>query len=113
MIGTGRRVAITGYGVVAPCGIGKDAYWKGLLGPGVTGSNSIYITDWDPLPYFDNPKEARRSDRVEQFSLAAAKEAMAQAGDVGVDPSRFGVVFATGVGGLNTLEEQAWVYQEK
>ena len=61
----GRRVAITGLGVVAPCGIGKDAYWNGLMGPGITNSRSLEITDWDAQPYFDSPKDARRADRVE------------------------------------------------
>ena len=50
---------------------------------------------------------------VEQFGLAAAAEAFAQAGDVGVDPSRFGVVVGTGVGGLSTLEEQVQIRLEK
>lgn len=113
MIGAGHRVAITGYGVVAPCGIGKEAYWNGLLGPGVTGTKSVEIADWDPSPYFANPKEARRADRVEQYALAAAVEAFAQAGDVGVDPARFGTIFATGIGGLHTLEEQVQVRLEK
>ncbi len=113
MIGAGHRVAITGYGVVAPCGIGKDAYWKGLLGPGLTNTRSTQIADWDPLPYFDNPKEARRADQVEQYALAAAAEAFAQAGDTGVDPARFGTIFATGIGGLHTLEEQVQVRLEK
>lgn len=103
---TGRRVAVTGYGVVAPCGIGRDAYWRGLLGPAASGGRTTSIVDWDPLPWFDNPKEARRADRVEQFGVAAAAEALAQAGDVGADPERFGVVVGTGVGGLGTLEEQ-------
>lgn len=113
MQGQGHRVAVTGYGVVAPCGIGKDAYWQGLLGPGVTGKKSVEIADWDPSPWFDNPKEARRADRVEQYALAAAAEAFAQAGDTGVDPSRFGTIFATGIGGLHTLEEQVQVRLEK
>jgi 3-oxoacyl-[acyl-carrier-protein] synthase II len=113
MIGAGHRVAVTGYGVVAPCGIGKEAYWKGLLGPGVTGTKSVEIADWDPPPWFDNPKEARRADRVEQYALAAAAEAFAQAGDIGADPGRFGTIFATGIGGLHTLEEQVQVRLEK
>lgn len=113
MHGQGHRVAVTGYGVVAPCGIGKDAYWRGLLGPGVTGTKSVEIADWDPSPWFDNPKEARRADRVEQYALAAAAEAFAQAGDVGVDPARFGTIFATGIGGLHTLEEQVQVRLER
>lgn len=113
MQGLGHRVAITGLGVVAPCGIGKDSYWKGLLGPGLTDRKYIEIEDWDPLPYFDNPKDARRADRVEQFALAAASEAFAQAGDIKVDPARFGTIFATGIGGLHTLEEQVLVRAEK
>jgi 3-oxoacyl-[acyl-carrier-protein] synthase II len=109
MKGAGRRVAITGYGVVAPSGIGKKAFWDGLNGPGITGSRSIEIEEWDPLPYFDNPKDARRADRVEQFALAAAAEAFEHAGTPTVEPDRFGTIFATGVGGLRTNEEQITV----
>jgi 3-oxoacyl-[acyl-carrier-protein] synthase II len=108
-----RRVAITGLGVVAPCGIGADAFWQGLLGPGVTSGRSTEIAEWDPSPWYATPKEARRADRVEQFAIAAAAEAWAQAGDVGVEPARFGTIFATGVGGLHTLEEQIEVRMEK
>jgi 3-oxoacyl-[acyl-carrier-protein] synthase II len=113
MDGRGRRVAITGYGVVAPCGIGKGAFWRGLIGPGVTGTKSVRIDDWDPLPYFASPKEARRADRVEQFAIAAAAEAFQQSGTPDVDPARFGTIFGTGVGGLHTQEEQHTNYMEK
>ncbi|MFM9225387.1 MAG: beta-ketoacyl-[acyl-carrier-protein] synthase family protein [Actinomycetota bacterium] len=113
MNGSGHRVAITGYGVVAPCGLGKEAYWKGLLGPGVTGTKSVEIAEWDPSPWYASPKESRRADRVEQYAIAAATEAFAQAGEIGVDPSRFGTIFATGIGGLHTLEEQVQVRLEK
>ena len=114
MRGTGRRVAVTGLGVVAPCGLGKDAYWAGLLGPGISGGvKSVEIADWDSSPYYDSPKEARRADLVEQFALAAATEALEQAGELSVDPSRIGTIFATGVGGLHTLEEQVGVRMEK
>ncbi len=109
----GRRVAITGLGVVATCGLGRDAFWTGLLGPGTNGGRSVRIEDWDPSPFFDSPKDARRADRVEQFGLGAAAEALLQAGDVGVDPSRFGVVIGTGIGGLTTLEEQVEVRLSK
>lgn len=109
----GRRVAVTGLGVVAPCGIGRSDYWNGLLGPGATSGRVINVADWDPSPYFDSPKDARRADRVEQFGLAAAAEAFAQSGDVGVDPARFGVVVGTGIGGLGTLEEQVQIRLEK
>jgi 3-oxoacyl-[acyl-carrier-protein] synthase II len=113
MQGAGHRVAITGYGVVAPCGIGKEAFWKGLLGKGFSGSRSIEVQDWDPLPYFESPKDARRSDRCEQFALAAAGEAIAQSGSLPYDPSRIGTIFGTGIGGLRTLEEQVITRVEK
>ena len=112
----GRRVAVTGLGVVAPAGIGVDDFWSGLLGPGTTGGVATEIDDWDPSPYFESPKHSRRADRVEQFALAAAGEAFDMAGGtdaIGVDPSRFGTIFATGVGGLHTLEDQILLGAEK
>lgn len=109
----GRRVAITGYGVVAPCGIGKQAFWAGLNGPGITSGRTIEIAEWDPSPYYDNPKESRRADKVEQFAVAAAAECFADAGRPDVDPARFGTIFATGVGGLRSTEEQIEVLIEK
>jgi len=113
MDGRGRRIAVSGLGVIAPCGLGRDAFWNGLLGPGITSGRSTEITDWDPTPWYDSPKEARRADRVEQFAVAAAAEAFEQAGDVGVDPGRFGTIFATGVGGLHTLETQVELRLDK
>ncbi len=112
-----RRVAVTGLGVVAPAGLGVDAFWSGLLGPGISdGRQSVEIDDWDPTPYFESPKHARRADRVEQFALAAAGEAFDRAGGVdaiGVDAARFGTIFASGIGGLRTLEEQVITRVEK
>ncbi|HAP76948.1 MAG TPA: beta-ketoacyl synthase [Acidimicrobiaceae bacterium] len=113
MRGVGRRVAITGYGVVAPCGIGKEAFWAGLNGPGLSSGRSIEVPDWDPSPYYANPKESRRADRVEQFAVAAAQECFEHAGRPDVDPSRFGVVVGTGVGGLRSIQEQIEVLIEK
>ena len=112
----GRRVAVTGLGVVAPAGVGAENFWNGLNGPGATSGRFIGIENWDPSPYFDGPKQARRADRNEQFALAAAAEAFEQVGGVdgvGVDPTRFGTIFATGVGGLHTLEEQIQIRLEK
>jgi 3-oxoacyl-[acyl-carrier-protein] synthase II len=74
---------------------------------------SIEVQDWDPLPYFDSPKDARRSDRCEQFALAAAGEAITQSGSLPYDSSRIGTIFGTGIGGLRTLEEQVIVRFEK
>lgn len=106
-----RRVAVTGVGVVAPCGIGVEAFWQGLLGPAPEGLRRI--EDWDPLPWFDNPKEARRTDRFAQFALAAATEALAQSGELEGDPLRNGTWIGTGIGGLTTLEEQVLVREHK
>jgi 3-oxoacyl-[acyl-carrier-protein] synthase II len=113
MHGAGRRVAITGFGVVAPCGIGRKAFWDGLNGPGITDHRSIEVADWDPLPFFNNPKEARRADRVEQFAVAAAAEAFEHAGRPAAESHRFGTIFATGVGGLRSTEEQIEVLLAK
>jgi 3-oxoacyl-[acyl-carrier-protein] synthase II len=71
------------------------------------------VEDFDPAPYFDSPKDARRTDRFAQFALAAATMAVEQAGDLGVNPARAGVTLGTGVGGLHTLEEQILVYYQK
>ena len=104
-----RRVAVTGLGVVAPAGIGTKDFWAGLNGPSAPQGRTIVFEDWDPSPYFDSPKQSRRADRVEQFALAAAGQAFDHVGGVdaiGIDASRFGTIFATGVGGLHTLEEQ-------
>ncbi len=102
---TRRRVAVTGVGVVATCGIGKEAFWSGLFATPADGTRR-QVEDWDPLPYFDNPKDARRSDRFSQFALAATAEALAQSGDFGIDHARIGVLIGTGIGGIITNEEQ-------
>lgn len=99
-----RRVAVTGIGVVAPCGVGVDAFWEGLCSPAPVGPR--VLKDWDASRYFDNPKELRRTDRFTQFALAAADEALAQAGELGLDPARLGTFIGTGVGGIETLETQ-------
>ena len=107
MRGSGRRVAITGLGVVAPCGVGRDAFWNGLFGPGIVGAERhITIEDWDPSPWYDSPKDARRADRSEQYAIAAAAEALEQSGRPAADDARIGTIFGTGVGGIHTLEEQ-------
>ena len=79
-----RRVAVTGIGVVAPCGIGQNAFWEGLQGP--VADDERRVNDFDPAQYFDNPKEARRTDRFAQFAFAAAAEALEQAGTIDAAP---------------------------
>ena len=100
----GRRVAVTGLGVVAPCGIGVDAFWEGLCGPAPEGERRVH--DFDPSPWFDSPKEARRADRCTQFAIAATDMALEQAGTLTADPGRCGVWIGTGIGGIQTLEDQ-------
>lgn len=109
---TARRVAVTGLGVVAPCGVGAPAFWEGLF-RAPPGGDRRELLDWDPLPYFDNKKDARRSDRFSQFALAAAAEALAQAGDLDVDPIRIGSLIGTGIGGINTNEDEIVKRHEK
>ena len=107
----GRRVAITGIGVLASCGTGVEAFWEGLNGAPPEGERRLH--DFDPNLYFANPKESRRADRVTQLALAAATQALEQAGDIQSDPLRRGVLIATGIGGIGTLEEQITLYAEK
>ncbi len=107
----GRRVAVTGIGVVSSCGTGVDAFWAGLCGNPPEGERRIL--DFDPEAFFDSPKETRRTDRVTQLALSATTQALASAGDITGDPLRRGVLIATGIGGIATLEEQVKVYNEK
>ncbi len=112
---TRRRVAITAISAVAKAGTGADAFWDGLCTAPEDGMRRI--DDFDPAPYFENPKEARRADRFAQLALAAAHHLLEQAGhpdgDLGHDPSRAGVMVATGIGGIETLEEQIIVQDKK
>src|SRR2546430_3616964 len=110
----GRQVAITGIGVVASCGVGKDAFWDGLLRIPADGRERR-VQEFDATPYF-GPKEVRRVDRFAQFAVAAAEEALEDAGgreSLDVDPGRAGVMVGTGVGGLDTLETQILVHRDK
>ncbi len=105
-----RRVAVTGLGVIACCGIGVDAFWEGLMGPAPVGERRV--ADFDPSLWFD-VKAARRADRFQQFAVASAQMAMDDAGEVGADPVRAGVIYGTGVGGLEIIEDQVGVLNEK
>ena len=106
-----RRVAIVGLGVVSCAGTGLDAFWQGLNAAPPEGERRVH--DFDPLPFYDNPKEARRADRSQQMATASATMAIEDAGDLTSDPARCGVIYATGVGGLQTFEEQVLVHDRK
>ena len=98
-----RRVVVTGLGVLAACGIGREAFFDGLLADPPKGLR--LVAGFDPVPHFPNAKEMRRHDRYAQFALAASAEALAQAGDLDPDPARAGVWLGTGVGGLLSIEK--------
>jgi 3-oxoacyl-[acyl-carrier-protein] synthase II len=121
----GRRVAITGLGVKTPAGLDVDTFWKTLLAgkatagpvgsfdvPGHPVAYACEIPDFDPAPY-QGPKAARRTDRVAQLGLGAAVDALSGAGDPAADPARCAVVVGTGIGGLNTLENQVTLAIDK
>ncbi|MGZ4131191.1 MAG: beta-ketoacyl-[acyl-carrier-protein] synthase family protein, partial [Actinomycetota bacterium] len=126
-VGAGERpkVVVTGLGPVTPVGIGVDAFWTGLTS-GRNGVRTITRFPIDDLPVtvagevdgfepgdFLEPKEARRTDRFSQFGIAAAKLAWEDAGSPDVVAERGGVIFATGIGGIETLLTQYDVLRER
>jgi len=124
-----RRVVITGLGAITPLGSDVETFWSNLKN-GVSGISTIdafdtnsydckiggQIRDFDPKPFFKNPKDVRRTDRFTQLSMAAAKMALE---DSGIDVAnverrdRFGVIVSTGIGGLKTLQEQLTILLTK
>lgn len=116
-----RRVVVTGIGVVSPLGNDLETSWGSML-EGKSGirriesiDTSAYdckiggeVVDFDPKPYFQNPKDSRRTDRYTQLAMAASKMAHADSGVdfEKVDRTRFGVMVGSGIGGLRTLEVQ-------
>lgn len=108
----GRRVAVTGIGVVAPCGIGVEAFWAGLHAK-PADEVERRVPDFDPSLWF-GPKEVRRTDRYAQLAVAAASMALDDAGGgPDVDPLRAGVSLGTGCGGIGTLESQSVVLAQR
>ncbi len=97
-----RRVVVTGVGAVAAPGIGMDDLWKGLQQSPAPAPR--LIDNWDPEPWIPR-REARRLDDFTQFALVAADEAFGQSGELTVDPNRVAVVLATGIGGLQSLQD--------
>jgi len=106
-----RRVAVTGIGIVSPVGIGRNAFWQGLLAPQPVGERRVH--DFDPLDAYDDPKQIRRADRFEQFAMLCAQQALEQAGPLEADPQRIGVLVGTGIGGAQTHEDQTLLLDEK
>jgi 3-oxoacyl-[acyl-carrier-protein] synthase II len=119
------RVVVTGLGVKTPAGNDIASFWEQLRAgrasartiesfdpAGLSITFAGEVRDFDAVEYF-GPKEARRQDRVTQLGFGAAADALADAGELGADPSRCAVIIATGVGGLHTLEENQRLYYDK
>jgi 3-oxoacyl-[acyl-carrier-protein] synthase II len=115
-----KRVVVTGIGALTPLGKTLDQYWEGLVS-GVSGADFIKqfdcskfktrfaceVKDFDPTTYLDR-KEARKIDRFTQFALIVSDQAVKDAGihKDNVDADRVGVIFASGIGGLITFQEE-------
>ena len=111
----GRRVVITGVGVLAPCGIGADAFWAGLSKPAEPVINRS-IDDFDAAEWGLKHVDVRRIDRFAQLAIAASALARRDAGiekDSPYDPYRCGVMMGTGIGGAYAWESNAEVLMEK
>ena len=119
-----RRVVVTGMGAVTPIGNDVDTYWNNLLA-GVSGATLIShfdhtlfkseiaceVKDFNAEAYFDR-KEIRKVDPYAQYAMAAATEALKDAGyDLEKeDLDRIGVILGVGIGGISTFEESLFDY---
>jgi 3-oxoacyl-[acyl-carrier-protein] synthase II len=116
-----RRVVITGMGLVSPLGNDLKSFWDNLsngrsgIGPITLFDVTQYdcriageVKNFDPAAWFNNPRDARRSDRFTQLAVAAAKTALADSGIAlpAANPDRIGVMVGSGIGGLKTMEDQ-------
>ena len=112
-----KRVVITGLGAITPIGNTVPDYWDSLC-KGVSGATMITrfdaskfksriaceVKDFDPLQFFDR-KEARKLDLYEQYAMVAADEAIKDSGidKDNTDFTEVGVIFASGIGGIESL----------
>ncbi len=119
-----KRVVVTGLGALSPIGNDVETTWKNAVA-GVSGAAPIThfdaelfktkfaceVKDFNPADRFDR-KKARQLDLYAMYALVAADEAIANAGidAEGIDKNRVGVIFAAGIGGLHTFEEEAGYY---
>jgi 3-oxoacyl-[acyl-carrier-protein] synthase II len=115
-----KRIVVTGIGALTPIGNNLDAYWESLIN-GVSGADMITqfdaskfktrfaceIKGFDPEAFMEK-KEARKLDRFSQIALVASDQAVLDAGITkeNVDHDRVGVIFASGIGGLNTFTDE-------
>lgn len=119
-----KRVVVTGLGALTPIGSNVKDYWNSLLN-GVSGAAPITLFDasnfktqfacevknFDPNDHFDR-KEARKLDRFSQYALVSVEEAIQNAGITpdNVDPDRVGVIWGSGIGGLETFQQECFNY---
>ena len=123
-----KRVVVTGIGAITPLGNTVDEFWKNLIA-GQSGAGPITLFDtslfktkfacevkgFDAALYMDR-KESRRYDLFAQYGLAAAHQAMVQAGlsERGhVDPTRAGCIVGTGIGGMQTYQDNCEAFLTK
>ena len=123
-----RRVVVTGFGCLTPVGNDVATTWRSILA-GKSGAGPITKFDattfpvrfaaevkgFDPVEFMDR-KEAKRADAYTQYAVAAAVQAMQDAGFAegnGYDPERTGVIIGSGIGGLRSFEEQHDVYKAR
>jgi 3-oxoacyl-[acyl-carrier-protein] synthase II len=126
---TPRRVVVTGLGLISPVGnsvaAGWDAVCNGRSGIGPITAFDVSelgtriggeIRDFEVTDYISG-KEARRYDKFMHYGLAAAKDAMKEAGltteNPGVDPERVGFALGAGIGGIASIEENMLIYRDK
>jgi len=119
-----KRVVVTGLGAVTPLGNSIPEFWENIR-KGVSGAGPIThfdaskfktrfaceVKNFDPSAYFDR-KEERKADRYTQYAVAAAKEAIENSGaDLEqIDKDEVGVIFAAGIGGISTFEQEIGYY---
>jgi 3-oxoacyl-[acyl-carrier-protein] synthase II len=124
-LGAVKRVAVTGMGAVTPLGLDVPSTWRAALA-GESGIGWISTFDTEGLPVriaaevkgFDpsdvvSPKDARKLERNVLLGVAAGREALADAGLNGFDPTRVGVVFGSAIGGVPGILEQAETLRER
>lgn len=121
-----KRVVVTGLGAVTPLGNNVPDFWDNLV-KGVSGAAPITrfdttlfktqfaceVKNFDPTKYFDR-KEVRKLDLYAQYALASAQEALEQSGlnlDT-IDKDEVGVIFAAGIGGIGTFEQEIGYYYQ-
>ena len=119
-----KRVVVTGLGALTPIGNSKDEYWKNLIA-GVSGAAAI--THFDASLFktqfacevknfnvedFIDRKEARKMDAFTQYAIVSSDEALKESGLLDSNPNRdrIGVVWGSGIGGLNTFQDEAKNY---